>query len=451
MFLDQYTGLSEEATIAYLDDLQLECAVSLEAAYSDLMLEGCQAEFQAISEGNSLEAINEGLFDVIKKFFKAIWNFLKKIFGVKGSGGSSGGGESSGGSSGGSTNTKDQKKEAEELDKELENQRKSLEKLKQLSKDSDEMIKQNEEELKQKMKEVQAKQMAEIAQKIKDKKAKEEYKKRLIEVLNKVADQKKMDEVRQQIINELKKELDKICYSRIYDPFVDICPLSNDFVNSILIKMDELCKDIYNVQDMNQKKFEDLQEMIEYKFMRAICETINKIVHEMRYTYRYNGALCPWEMDIESFPTVANVLSRYKELIAPRKSFLQIAINKKNHSYTDFKEIIQSIRSSASQELEIDFQAKLDELAKETMNDIKKDNSYTNENIGSLIARIKMRLISDLSQIIGAMGIENKKARFYQLNGIRNLLHGAKQIDAVLAKINDKDYIESMMRKRMQV
>ena len=28
MFLDQYTGLSEEATIAYLDDLQLECAVS---------------------------------------------------------------------------------------------------------------------------------------------------------------------------------------------------------------------------------------------------------------------------------------------------------------------------------------------------------------------------------------------------------------------------------------
>ena len=84
------------------------------------------------------------------------------------------------------------------------------------------------------------------------------------------------------------------------------------------------------------------------------------------------------------------------------------------------------------------------------MNDIKKDNSYTNENIGSLIARIKMRLISDLSQVIGAMGIENKKARFYQLNGIRNLLHGIKRMDVVLAKINDKDYIESMMRKRMQ-
>ena len=72
MFLDQYIGLSEEATIAYLDGLQLECAVSLEAAYSDLMLEGCQAEFQAISEGNSLEAINEGLFDVIKKFFLTV-------------------------------------------------------------------------------------------------------------------------------------------------------------------------------------------------------------------------------------------------------------------------------------------------------------------------------------------------------------------------------------------
>ena len=122
MFLDAFMNTSE-SSIPDFDDLQLEYGVSLEAAYNDFMLEGCQLEFQAISENSSVEVLNEGIFDLIKKFFKAIWNFLKKIFGVKGSGGSSGGGGSSGSSgssSGGSTNTKEQKKEAEKLDKELE-------------------------------------------------------------------------------------------------------------------------------------------------------------------------------------------------------------------------------------------------------------------------------------------------------------------------------------------
>ena len=114
MFLDAFMNTSE-SSIPDFDDLQLEYAVSLEAAYNDFMLEGCRLEFQAISENSSVEVLNEGIFDLIKKFFKAIWNFLKKIFGVKGSGGSSGGGGSSsssggGSSSGGSTNTKEQKK-----------------------------------------------------------------------------------------------------------------------------------------------------------------------------------------------------------------------------------------------------------------------------------------------------------------------------------------------------
>ena len=127
MFLDTFMDDASEGImenpIPDLDDLQLDCAVSLEAGYNDLMLEGCQVEFQGFYEGSSLEAINEGIFDVIKKFFRTIWNFLKKIFGIKGSGGSSGGGSSSGGS----TNTKEQKKEAEKLDKEVEESKDEIE------------------------------------------------------------------------------------------------------------------------------------------------------------------------------------------------------------------------------------------------------------------------------------------------------------------------------------
>ena len=82
------------------------------------------------------------------------------------------------------------------------------------------------------------------------------------------------------------------------------------------------------------------------------------------------------------------------------------------------------------------------------MNDIKQYNSYTDADIGSLVARVKMRLITDLTQIIAAIGMENKKARFYQLNGIRNILHAAKRLDAVRVKKVDIDYIYSEMRKR---
>ena len=186
-----------------------------------------------------------------------------------------------------------------------------------------------------------------------------------------------------------------------------------------------------------------------FKFkLDKICDTI---YNTARDTCIFNFMNYAAILGLDSYPTVSDVIAAYKKMVTLHQYSLSAVISMTMHSYDDYKNIIRQIRNSATEELNIDFQAKLDELAKETMNDIKKDNSYTNENIGSLIARIKMRLISDLSQVIGAMGIENKKARFYQLNGIRNLLHSAKRMDAVLAKINDKDYIESMMRKRMQV
>ena len=151
-------------------------------------------------------------------------------------------------------------------------------------------------------------------------------------------------------------------------------------------------------------------------------------------------------MDIDDM-TVDKIIARYKELTAPRQAALEYIITV-HHEYDDFKKVIKLIRLSATEELEIDFQEQLNNLAKTTINDIKSDNTYSNTDINSLIARIKMRLMTDLSQIIAAIGIANKKARFYQLNGIRNILHAAKRLDAVRVKKVDIGYIYSEMRKR---
>lgn len=90
MFLDTFMNVSE-SSIPDLNDLQLECAVSLEAAYNDMVLESCQLKYQAMVEGVSV--IHEGVIESIKNFFKAIFNAIKKFFG----------GDSSGGGGGGST------------------------------------------------------------------------------------------------------------------------------------------------------------------------------------------------------------------------------------------------------------------------------------------------------------------------------------------------------------
>lgn len=97
MFLDTFMDDASEGImenpVPELEDLQLECAVSLEAAYSDLMLEGCQAEFQAFCENNT-EILNEGIVSSIINFFKKIWRIICKVFGFSNSGGSSSGGGS---------------------------------------------------------------------------------------------------------------------------------------------------------------------------------------------------------------------------------------------------------------------------------------------------------------------------------------------------------------------
>ena len=94
MFLD---SLSESNLDFDFDDnfndALIEGAVEMEAAYYDFVTESCQIKFQEISESTSVEALNEGVIDAIKNFFKKIWNAITKLFG--GSGSSSGGGSGS--------------------------------------------------------------------------------------------------------------------------------------------------------------------------------------------------------------------------------------------------------------------------------------------------------------------------------------------------------------------
>ena len=100
MFLDTFMDDASEGImqnpIPDLEDLQLEYAVSLETAYNDFMLEGCQLEFQAICEGRA-EILHEGIVSSIVNFFKKIWRMICKVFGFD-SGSSSGGGGGGGAS-----------------------------------------------------------------------------------------------------------------------------------------------------------------------------------------------------------------------------------------------------------------------------------------------------------------------------------------------------------------
>ena len=82
MFLDTFIENSSECID--LVDLELECAVSLEVAYNDAMLEACQLKYQSMVEGVSV--INEGVIESIKNFFKKLFNAIKKFFGFSSSG-----------------------------------------------------------------------------------------------------------------------------------------------------------------------------------------------------------------------------------------------------------------------------------------------------------------------------------------------------------------------------
>lgn len=105
MFLDAFIENASESNVD-LADAQLECAVSLEAAYNDVMLEMCQLKYQSLVEG--VDVINEGVIESIKNFFKKLLNAIKKFFGI-----------SSSDSSGGSASSQN----IDKLKKQLDNRR----------------------------------------------------------------------------------------------------------------------------------------------------------------------------------------------------------------------------------------------------------------------------------------------------------------------------------------
>ena len=89
MFLDHINEFSMDFDFEdHFNDALIEGAVEMESAYYELVTESCQIKFQQVSESTSIEALNEGVIDSIKNFFKKLWNAITKLF----SGGSDGSG-----------------------------------------------------------------------------------------------------------------------------------------------------------------------------------------------------------------------------------------------------------------------------------------------------------------------------------------------------------------------
>lgn len=89
MFLDQINESNLDFGFEdHFNDALIEGAVEMESAYYELVTESCQIKFQQVSESTSIEALNEGVIDSIKNFFKKLWNAITKLF----SGGSDGSG-----------------------------------------------------------------------------------------------------------------------------------------------------------------------------------------------------------------------------------------------------------------------------------------------------------------------------------------------------------------------
>ena len=81
MFLDKksYGAFVDES--ANLDDAQLECAVDVERAWGEMMLECCAMEFKAYQESGDVTAVGEGVIESIKNWFKKVWDAIKRFFG----------------------------------------------------------------------------------------------------------------------------------------------------------------------------------------------------------------------------------------------------------------------------------------------------------------------------------------------------------------------------------
>ena len=81
MFLDKksYGAFVDES--ANVDDAMLECAVDVERAWGEMMLECCAMEFKAYQENGDVNAVNEGVIETIKNWFKKVWDAIKRFFG----------------------------------------------------------------------------------------------------------------------------------------------------------------------------------------------------------------------------------------------------------------------------------------------------------------------------------------------------------------------------------
>lgn len=69
-----------EGTEIDMSDALLECAVSIEEAYGDMMVEQAKCEFKQYVNEGKIDALNEGILDSVKNFFKKIWEFIKKYY-----------------------------------------------------------------------------------------------------------------------------------------------------------------------------------------------------------------------------------------------------------------------------------------------------------------------------------------------------------------------------------
>lgn len=82
MFLDKksYGAFVVDESVN-LDDAQLECAVDVERAWGEMMLECCAMEFKAYQESGDVTAVSEGVIESIKNWFKKVWDAIKRFFG----------------------------------------------------------------------------------------------------------------------------------------------------------------------------------------------------------------------------------------------------------------------------------------------------------------------------------------------------------------------------------
>ena len=73
-------GIVAEGAEADMSDALLECAVGIEEAYGDMMVEQARCEFKQYVNEGKIDALNEGILDSVKNFFKKIWRFIKKYY-----------------------------------------------------------------------------------------------------------------------------------------------------------------------------------------------------------------------------------------------------------------------------------------------------------------------------------------------------------------------------------